>query len=100
MAGLRGGAWFCLLIFGSLPRVASDGNLTISGFDVDGNLFKEAGLTRRFDPQDPKYISHLIWIAMPGLLIHEHMVIVGFLPGVCTTCLFPSSFVCLPVCVA
>jgi hypothetical protein len=58
-------SWFLLLP----PQVAGDGNLTKNGYDVDGNMFKEAGLSRRFDPSDPSYVIHLVWVAMPGIAV-------------------------------
>ena len=60
-------AWLTATVLAACSAAAlADGNLTASGYDVDGNMFKEAGLTRKFDPKDKGYIMHLIWIAMPG----------------------------------
>jgi hypothetical protein len=60
-------AWLAATVLAACSAAAlADGNLTASGYDVDGNMFKEAGLTRKFDPKDKSYIMHLIWIAMPG----------------------------------
>ena len=62
-------AWLAATVLAACSAAAlADGNLTASGYDVDGNMFKEAGLTRKFDPKDKSYIMHLIWIAMPGTL--------------------------------
>ena len=62
-------AWLTAAVLAACSAAAlADGNLTASGYDVDGNMFKEAGLTRKFDPKDKGYIMHLIWIAMPGTL--------------------------------
>ena len=62
---------FGFLMFASVMDNVSDDypvvvNRTIT--HLDGNMFKEAGLTRKFDPKDKGYIMHLIWIALPGTL--------------------------------